>query len=437
MDFGSDGPGGGFVPPADDPQNIFANTAYPGRPDPLDVDFSGDVPDVSDSDEDSEYFDYVDGDDDDYDGEPRRRHNSALRTALTLLVTLAVLAGLVFTAVHFGGKLYGYITGETGEDYDGGDAHSDVTVTIVQGASASMMAKTLFEADVVKSEDAFISAVNKDQLSFSKIQAATYGLRTKLPAAEALTMLANPDNIKVNWVTVPEGMRNSKLFAFLSEKMSIPVEDFQAAAADPAKLGVPAWAQKNNGEGFYFPDTYDFGKDPTAEYVLTAMVARMNDVLTELDFESKAASMGHDPYQVLIVASIIEKEGAFEEFASDIAQVIYNRLNAGMELQMDSTSIYAADVDGNVWTSDDVRANPSPYNTYMHAGLPPGPISNPARVALNAALNPTSGNYLFFTVVNPETHETKFATDDAGHQANVNELRAWCGEHPDVCGTAG
>jgi len=116
-----------------------------------------------------------------------------------------------------------------------------------------------------------------------------------------------------------------------------------------------------------------------------------------------------------------------------VAQVFLNRLKIGMPLQSDATVIYANNADGTVYTTDEQRANKSKYNTYQHKGLPPGAISNPGRVALSAAVNPSKGKYLYFCTINPETGETKFATSLDGHNRNVALLRAWCKAHPGKC----
>jgi UPF0755 protein len=258
-----------------------------------------------------------------------------------------------------------------------------------------------------------------------------------MSAANALALLANPDNIVQNTVRINEDWNTRELFAFLSEQTGIPVADFEAAAADQAALGIPEWGQGKPGgsEGFFFPDTYNIGQQPTAASILKQMVTQFNVVTTELDFVNRAAAIGQDPYSVLIVASIVQKEGAYEAYAADIADVFYNRLAINMPLQSDATVIYANKAEGRIATSLEQRQCTVPdsdqefckaYNTYITPGLPAGPIGNPARLALSAAANPNPNDYLFFVAVNPNSGETKFATDDAGHKANVDEWMAWC-----------
>jgi UPF0755 protein len=112
-----------------------------------------------------------------------------------------------------------------------------------------------------------------------------------------------------------------------------------------------------------------------------------------------------------------------------VARVLNNRLATSMPLQLDTTVNYATGKTG-LTTSDEDRANPSPYNTYVHPGLPPGPISNPGEEALKAVLSPTPGPWLFFVVVNPDTGETRFAVTPQEHEQNVKLFQAWLRAHP-------
>ena len=187
----------------------------------------------------------------------------------------------------------------------------------------------------------------------------------------------------------------------LSETTGIPSADFDAELANPVNLGLPAWAEGRT-EGFLFPETYAFGADPTAAELLSQMTGQFVRVTNEMGFVAKAEALGVSAFDAVTVASIIEKETRDPVYGPDIAQVLYNRLRAGMALQLDSTVIYA--VNSRAPSPPPTRqANPSPYNTYVHQGLPPGAISNPGKNSLNSAVNPTSGSYLYFVAVNPTT----------------------------------
>ena len=128
-------------------------------------------------------------------------------------------------------------------------------------------------------------------------------------------------------------------------------------------------------------------------------------------------------------ASIVQAEAGSAEDMAKVARVLENRLADGMPLQLDTTVNYANGKSGITTTPKD-RANPSPYNTYVHPGLPPGPINNPGEEALRAVLNPAAGDWRFFVVVNPDTGETRFAETAEEHQQNVLLFQQWLREQP-------
>lgn len=350
------------------------------------------------------------------------------KSALAVLISLAIIVGggfVVYTKV-----LDKAISLNKVEDYPGpGD--EEVVITIPDGATLTQIGEILVREDVIASVTAFRKATNANSEA-SAIQPGRYRLRTKMTASDAVSALLDPNSRVITQVTVREGLRNSDVVTVLAEGTGIPAADFEAAMADAASLDLPAWAPANS-EGLLFPETYAYDEQTTAVGLVQTMSAHFSTVAEELDFEAKARALGMEPYEALIVASIIEKETMDPAYGPDIAQVIYNRLRLDMKLQLDSTVIYANNSSGTITTTDEERANPSPYNTYVHQGLPPGPISNPGRSSLEAAVNPTSGDYLYFVATNPTTGETKFATDDEGHAANVAEFQGWCRDNPEQC----
>ncbi|GAA2184315.1 hypothetical protein GCM10009785_31720 [Brooklawnia cerclae] len=383
--------------------------------------------------DDDEYLDELDDEpEEEYYEEPdvpRRRWSRALKSLLAVGLSLGILVGggyVVYTKL-----LDGYISFTTVADYPG-PGEQDVTIEIPQGASISQMGDILVASDVVASSRAFVQAAQENTAS-AGIQPGTYQLMTKMSASDAVAAMLDPNTMVRNQVTIPEGLRNTLVVAEISEVTGIAQADLEAALADPGQIGLPSYAN-GNAEGFLFPDTYAFDSDPTAVEVLSQMTAEFADVAEEVQLEQKAAALGITTYQAVVVASIIEKETTDPAYGPDIAQVLYNRLRMGMALQLDSTVIYANNSSGTITTTDEERALDSPYNTYVYAGLPPGAISNPGKNALISALNPTQGSYLYFVAVNPDTGETKFASDDAGHDANVAEFQAWCQANSDRCG---
>jgi UPF0755 protein len=159
--------------------------------------------------------------------------------------------------------------------------------------------------------------------------------------------------------------------------------------------------------------------------MLTAMVARAQKAMQEVGVPTDPAQR-HD---VLTKASIVQAEAGSTSDMGKIARVLENRLADGTPLQLDTTVNYANGKTG-VTTSASDRANPSPYNTYMHAGLPPGPISSPGEDALRAVLAPTPGDWRYFVVVDPDTGETLFAKTGEEHQANVKKFQQWLRANP-------
>lgn len=374
------------------------------------------------------------GDDDYYDemDEPMppsvRRPGSWLKNLLAIGVSLLVLVGggyIVATKI-----MDGYLSLTSVADYPG-PGEDEVMVEIHSGATLTDIAHLLVDAGVVKSTKAFLGAA-KDTPGASSIQPGTYRLKTRMAAKEAVAALLSLDNLVRNQVTVREGLRNTQVVQVINEATGIPVADLEAALADPASLNLPQWA---NGatEGFLFPETYAFDANPTAVEILSQMTAQFTQVTNGIDFVGKAQALNLSPFDAVTVASIIEKETRDPAYGPDIAQVIYNRLRMDMALQMDSTVHFAANSSGTVTTTDEERNNPSPYNTYLHKGLPPGAISNPGLNSLNAAVNPTSGDYLFFVTVNPSTGETRFSTTFEEHQVHVAQFHQWCSDNPGQC----
>jgi UPF0755 protein len=238
----------------------------------------------------------------------------------------------------------------------------------------------------------------------------------------ALDLLLDPASRQVTRVTIPEGLTATHVLQRLADDAELPLADLQAAAADPAALGLPAYA---NGmvEGFLFPATYDIEPGDTAVGVLSEMVAGSVAVLDELQ-------VPEDQRLGLVTeASIVQAEAGSVEDMGKVARVLDNRLADGMPLQLDTTVNYANGKAGITTTSED-RANQSPYNTYAHPGLPPGAISNPGEEALRAVLDPTPGDWRYFVVVNPDTGETRFAVTAEEHNANVLLFQQWLRANP-------
>ena len=198
-----------------------------------------------------------------------------------------------------------------------------------------------------------------------------------------------------------------RALAIAAKSTGIPLEDLTAAASKASSLGLPAYAD-GNPEGFLFPATYEFGPSATAEDVVTTMIGRFDQAASDLDLESAAAARGLDPLDVVTVASLLEGEVAPADYGK-AARAIYNRLDKGMRLQLDSTVNYALGKSDLKLSAADLAVD-SPYNTYKVKGLPPGPIGSPGEAALEAALNPEDGTWLYWVATDPDSLTTEFAT---------------------------
>lgn len=345
-----------------------------------------------------------------------------VRGAIAVFLSLGVLLGggwFVYGKVHDAWLSY-----RTAEDYIDPEGVADVVVEIPQGSSTKKIADILLAADVIRTGKAFERAAASDP-NVRKIQYGLYKLRSQIPAKTALQMLLEPANQIKNQFQIREGLRLSEVLTSLAESTRVSERDFQAALKNRAALGLPSWIGKSN-EGFIFPDTYNLPLKPTAVSILKLPITEFKKTVQDLGFEERAAALGYKPYQVLVMASIIEREVFRDEDRAKVARVFYNRLEKGMPLQSDATVAFAVNKTGTVWTTPKERQSNSPYNTYKHKGLPPGPITAPARKALEAALSPADGKWLYFVPINLDTGETVFSETLAEHNAATAKLQQWC-----------
>jgi UPF0755 protein len=348
-------------------------------------------------------------------GRRTRKRRRPLAVVLSLLVLLAVVGGIVV-----GGQALLRAVHPGAQDYSGAGSGS-VDIKISDGDSLRTIAGTLVDADVIASGGPFLDAA-KAHPQATSIQPGVYRMHKQMSGASALDLLMDPQTRQLSRVTVPEGLTVVATLQRIADTTGIPLPDLQAAAADTAGLGLPPYA---NGllEGFLFPATYDVEPGTAAVDVLRPMVARAVQALDALGVPADQR------LTVLTKASIVQAESGSVEDMGKVARVLENRLADGMPLQLDTTVNYANNK-GGVTTSVEDRANPSPYNTYVHTGLPPGAISNPGEQALEAVLAPTPGDWRFFVVVDPDTGDTRFAVTGAEHQKNVQLFQQWLQAHP-------
>lgn len=343
----------------------------------------------------------------------RRKDSGKSLIAMTLVVALFAIIGVG------GWWAYNNVIKDyfIAEDYSGEGNGTEITVVIEDGWFVSDIADHLEEEGVVASAKAFVDASKDAGGSGESIQPGTYLLQAEMSAAAALELLTKPENRIVNGFTVVEGKTSFEIYGELAEKYGIPVEDFEAAAADPVALGVPAFwfedfetDQIVSVEGFLFPSTYEFDEGATAVDMLEAMVTKFNSVIDEIGFVEAAEAMDREPWQALQVASIIQAESGIAEDDAKIAQVMYNRLyadgavdelgcnclgseaiwNYGREFE-GLEPIPSSEMDGSEMSDESNR-----WAATVQEGYFPTPISSPSQAALEGAVNPEDGTWLYF-----------------------------------------
>jgi UPF0755 protein len=326
-----------------------------------------------------------------WDDGGRRRRRGPVRRLAPWIALLVILTPLVV------GGLYVYHLYENKvhpPDYSGAGTAPTVTVQVKNGDTATSLAPRLVELGVVASSRSFILAA-ENSTSKTLLEAGFYRLKHHMQSSLAYAALLNPKNLVQNKLTIPEGLRLSQILARLGAHSGIPLGDFQKVLANPAQLGLPSYAH-GKPEGYLFPATYQIQPNDTALTVLKAMVRRFDQEAAAVHLPTAARSVHLTPTQVIVVASLVQAEGGRVQDYPKIARVVYNRLANGMKLQFDSTVFYGLGKYGTSATTAQINT-PGPYNTYLNTGLPPGPIDSPGNAAIQAALHPTAGNWLYFS----------------------------------------
>ncbi|BCJ57258.1 endolytic transglycosylase MltG [Micromonospora endophytica] len=357
------------------------------------------------------------------------------KTVLALLLALVLLGGIGGGAYVGFDRIQNFLTTP---DYDGAGTE-EVTVQIPEGAFLADMAVVLYEADVVKSSKAFINAANDNSRS-RNIQPGTYKLRKQMSGESALEAMLDPANRIVNGITIPEGRTAKSIYKLLSKETDIPVKEFEAAAKDPEELGVPDyWFKRSDGkkskksiEGFLFPDTYEIPPDATAESILKQMVNHFLTVTGQMEFaDTVEKERKISPYEALIVASLAQAEAGTKKDLGKVARVAYNRVYSGTFdcscLEMDVTVNYYFESIGQEgktsaqMSPSDLDNPKNPYNRKL-PGMIPTPINNPGKDALEGAMDPPNGDWLFFVAIDKEGNSA-FTPDYSQHERNIEKAK--------------
>src|SRR5215470_13186450 len=352
-------------------------------------------------------------------GKPRK---SAMRRAAPWIALSVVIVAL---AVLGGVGYYFYRTYLHPPDYSGAGTGS-VVVQIKSGESATEVGQELVKLGVVASVRAFSNAA-KASGHGSALEVGYFRLHKHMSATLAFAaLLKSSSRVQVN-LLIPPGLRLYEIIALLGKDTG-NLSGYQQAIKDTSALGLPSYA-KGNPEGYLFPNTYTVQPGTPPVQVLRQIIQGFDKEAASVNLPKVAVHDQISESDAINVASLVQAEGKSPSDMAKVARVIYNRLNAKMSLQLDSTVLYALHSRAHSDTVAQTRHTKSPYNTYLHTGLPPGPIDSPSGDAIQAALHPAHGDWLYFVTVNPHTGLTKFTASYAQFQAYEAELNAYLAKH--------
>ena len=357
----------------------------------------------------------------------RRKARRKKRTiaAVVILVVIGLITGASVIAAKELGGISGIISG--GEDYEG-KGTGEVIIEIPEGASGKTIGGILEKEGVIADADVFADIFKKNSLA-QGVQAGRFRMHKRMSSREALAMLLDPTSKADIKVTIPPGFTVKQIKTRLEETAGFNADQVAEAFADPAEYGIPGQSEESF-EGWLAPDTYTVSTKQSIKDLVKTMVDTQSKRLDEAGVapEQRAG--------VLIKASILEKEVNLDKYYAQVARVIENRLQDNPDthgfLQMDSTVVYGLGRSGGIPSSQDLKQD-TPYNTYKHKGLPPTAIGTVGLKALQAAVKPADGKWLYFTTVNLDSGETKFALTLEEQKKNVEELKQWCQENQGKC----
>jgi len=377
-------------------------------------------------------------------GKPRHRRGArgskgggkGGKSAVAFLMAF-VLLGVLGVGGYLGySKVKGFFTAA---DYDG-PGTDPVQVAIAEDSSLTEIGNALVDADVVKSTAAFTQAADANPKG-KNIQSGLYTMRKQMAAEQAVTLMLDPKSRVTNGITIPEGKTANQVYEILAKATGVKVADFKAAAKDPEALGVPDfWFNRTDGqkktksiEGFLFPDTYEFPPKGTASQYLQIMVEHFMNVATEVDFVKQAETQRNiSPYEVLTVASLAQAEAGNKDDLGKVSRVAYNRLYGDdfhcKCLEFDVGINYYYQLTGkptksSAQMSDKELNDPkNPYRLHGRDGLTPTPINNPGKDAMQGALTPPKGDWLYFVAIDKQGHSA-FTQSYPQHLKNIETAK--------------
>ena len=294
-------------------------------------------------------------------------------------------------------------------DYRSTSSDQKVQVLIEPGDTGYTISIKLEESDVIKAAKVFYKIALNDRRAKS-IAPGVHEIDREISSRSALEQLLDSKRI-LGVFGFPEGLRKSEIFELLSKSQSV-------TGKFSNKIYPNSIYKTKQIEGFLFPAQYSFLPGTTFDQAIEQMLKRFNFAAKESKIDQ--GYLNFSPYELLIIASLVQSEGDPEDF-SKISRVIYNRLKIGMPLQINATIDYALNLRGDIRLPYKRLDIDSKYNTYKFRGLPPGPISNPGQDALDATVNPMSGDWLYYVTVKPG--DTRFTKSYEEFLGWANEFR--------------
>ncbi|HYN17777.1 MAG TPA: endolytic transglycosylase MltG [Actinomycetes bacterium] len=317
--------------------------------------------------------------------ERRQRRRRRRRGVLVMGLLLAVVGLVVFQALQW----------SAAREQKAAPAGQSVTITVSAGEGSVEIGRALREAGVVDSVNRFRDVAEERGLD-GLLKPGTYKLATGMGIDAVLDLLAKGPSTGIP-LTIPEGFTVAQIVDKLAATEQFTRAEVEKAVKSKDLIVLRRPKGVTSLEGLLFPDTYGIEPDDSAEAVVQEMLDQLEIVLSR--YQLSTAPRDLSPYQLLIVASMIEREAKVDGDRPKIAAVIYNRLAAGKRLEIDATVEYA--VDHAKLTAKDLQSS-SPYNTYTSDGLPPTPIAAPGEAAIKAALQPADGDWIYYVLANEE-----------------------------------
>ena len=302
-----------------------------------------------------------------------------------------------------------------------GDPGAEVDVAIPTGTSTQAIAELLHDEGVIGDPRAFRVWLRL-RGEGSEFKAGEYTFRRDMSFKEAVALLERGPEIEFTTLTIPEGLTLEQIAERVGTLPGRSSEAFLAVAGSGEVRSKYQPPGSTNLEGLVLPETYNITEKEDERAILQRLVGAFDTELDQLGYADAPAKVGVSPYEAVIVASLVEREARRDADRGPVAEVIYNRLEIGMLLQIDAAILYAIGHREQVLNRD-LQVD-SPYNLYKNPGLPPTPIAAPGRAVLAATIDPPEHDLLYYVTINDCTGETVFGKTLQDHNRNVARRKA-------------